>query len=455
MRKNVEEQLELISRGVHEIFPLDELKAKLARSISTGKPLRVKLGVDPSTSDLHLGHTVVLRKLRHFQELGHKAVLIIGDGTGLVGDPSGRDSTRPQLTPDQIDQNARTYIEQASCVLEVSDPLQFEMRRNGDWFRKMDFFEVVRLASRMTVARLLERDDFSKRFGDQTPIYLHELLYPAMQGWDSVVVEADIELGGTDQKYNLLVGRDFQRAQGQEPQVCLTMPLLVGTDGTQKMSKSYGNHIGITEPAKTMFDKTLSIPDSLMRDYFILLTDVPTSEIDEMLRDDSDVIIKNVSFPDHIESTLNLRNNSLHGVLAAKVKLAYIILAKFNSPKVAGVFLGLYLMERERKAENTKAINKAMAIAKKEALASLDADAVQKVVISSSDLKDGKVWIVKLVRATGFVKSNSEARRKITEGAVTVNDKRITDPDAEVCVQKGDIVKLGKKRLAVVTLREG
>ncbi len=411
MEKDLEKQLKLISRGAEEIFPEKELRENVARAIETNTPLRVKLGVDPSTRDLHMGHTVVLRKLRQFQDLGHKAVLIIGDGTGLVGDPSGRDSTRPQLTPEAIDENARTYIEQAAKVLDINDPELFEMRRNGDWFRKMDFFEVISLASRMTVARLLERDDFSNRFSEKTPIYLHELIYPIMQGWDSVVVGADIELGGTDQKYNLLVGRDFQRQEGQRQQVCLTMPLLVGTDGVQKMSKSYGNYIGIDEPPKTMFDKIVSIPDTLMQHYFILLTDFPTDEIANLIDP--------------------LKNEPLH---VKRKYLAYNIVSRYYSRDIA---------------EDVLHRHYGAAI-----LNSPTGDRIaQEAVIYKSDLKDGKVWIVKLISATGFVKSNSEARRKITEGAVTVNSKKITNPDEEVSVQEGDIVKLGKKRLAVVSIR--
>jgi tyrosyl-tRNA synthetase len=361
MEKDADKHFELISRGAEEIIPVDELKVKIQRSIETGKPLRAKLGVDPSTRDLHLGHTVVLRKLRQFQDLGHKAVLIIGDGTGLVGDPSGRDSTRPQLTPEDIDENARTYIEQAARVLIVDDPKKFEMRRNGDWFRKMDFFEVVNLASRMTVARLLERDDFNKRFKDGTPIYLHEMLYPIMQGWDSVVVEADVELGGTDQKYNLLVGRDFQRAEGQEPQVCLTMPLLVGTDGTRKMSKSYDNYIGITEPAKTMFDKSLSIPDSLSKDYFTLLTSIKLNDVDTIIAADP---------------------------REAKLRLALEIVKQYHGDEAAKKIETAYHSGSAAPDELT-----------------------QKADINPSDLKDGKAWVVKLVTAAEFAGSNSEARK--------------------------------------------
>ncbi len=402
MTESVEKQLELISRGADEILPLEELKEKLKNSLDSGHPLRVKLGVDPSTKDLHLGHTVVLRKLRQFQDLGHKAVLIIGDGTGLVGDPSGRDATRPQLTPAEIDANARTYIEQAAKILEIGDAGKFEMRRNGDWFREMDFFEVINLASKMTVARLLERDDFSKRFGDQTPIYLHEMLYPIMQGWDSVVVKADIELGGTDQKYNLLVGRDFQKDEGQEPQVCLTMPLLVGTDGVQKMSKSYGNYVGISEPPKTMFDKTLSVPDALARDYFTLLTTRPLEEIDALLADNP---------------------------LEAKLQLALDIVEQYHGRDAA---------------DRLKAAYKSGSTA--------PGELAHKIRLSPSDMKDGRVWLVRLLTDAKFAASNSEARKLISAGAVSVDGVRVTDPDTDVEVREGLLLQVGKKRMAAVTL---
>jgi tyrosyl-tRNA synthetase len=404
MTDSIEKQLELIARGADEIFPLDELKEKLSRSLDSGRPMRVKLGVDPSTKDLHLGHTVVLRKLRQFQDLGHKAVLIIGDGTGLVGDPSGRDATRPQLTPGEIDQNAQTYIEQAGTILDVKNPDKFEMRRNGDWFREMDFFQVVNLASRMTVARLLERDDFNKRFGNQTPIYLHEMLYPIMQGWDSVVVEADIELGGTDQKYNLLVGRDFQRAEGQKPQICLTLPLLVGTDGVQKMSKSYHNYIGITEAPKAMFDKTLSIPDSLSKEYYTLLTARPLDEVDKLIAADP---------------------------LEAKLQLALDIIEQYHDRDAADMLKAAYLAGKNAPDE-----------------------LMQKVKVSHNDIKEGKIWLVKLLTTAKFAASNSEARKLISASAVSVDGTKITDPDTDIEVREGQLLQVGKKRIAAITIIE-
>src|SRR4051812_33625862 len=254
----VEEQLKVITRGAAQIERLDELRKKLERSVATGKPLRIKLGIDPTGFDVHLGHTVVLRKLRQFQELGHKAVLIIGTATAAVGDPSGRDASRQGLTTEQIEKNAQTYLTQIAKVIQID---QVEVRPNGDWFSKFGFADMLRLLGQTTMQRMLERDDFTKRKDAGTPIYLHECLYPLMQGWDSVEIRADVELGGTEQLYNLMVGRDLQRGAGQEPQICLTSPILRGTDGCKKMGKSLGNYIGVGESAKEMFEKAMSIPD--------------------------------------------------------------------------------------------------------------------------------------------------------------------------------------------------
>src|SRR5271168_1146327 len=250
----VEEQLALISRGAEQIVPLDELQKKLQRSLESGKPLRVKYGIDPTGIDVHLGHTVPLRKLRLFQELGHQAVLIIGNYTALVGDPSGRDQTRARLTQEQVEINATDYLTQVSKVIDIS---RTEVTRNGDWFQKFAFLDVLALLGKITVQRMLERDDFTKRLKAGTPIYLHECLYPLMQGQDSAEIRADVELGGTEQLYNLMVGRDLQRTSGQEPQICFTMPILRGLDGVKKMGKSLGNYIGVGESAKEQFGKTM------------------------------------------------------------------------------------------------------------------------------------------------------------------------------------------------------
>lgn len=271
----VDEQLRVISNGVADLVPESDMKRKLAE----GRPLRIKLGVDPTAPDLHLGHAVPLRKLRQFQDLGHTVVLIIGDFTALIGDPSGRNSTRPPLTPEAIDANAETYVEQAFRIL---DPDRTELVRNSSWLSKLDFADLLRLTSLFTVARVLERDDFSKRYQSQQSISLHEFLYPVAQAYDSVAVRSDVEIGGTDQLFNLLAGRELMEKQGMEPQVALTLPLLEGTDGTQKMSKSYGNYVGLTDEPDAMFGKIMSIPDALMVKYFRLCTTLPASEVDSI-----------------------------------------------------------------------------------------------------------------------------------------------------------------------------
>jgi tyrosyl-tRNA synthetase len=279
------ERLGRIRRGVEQLVPDGELEAKLARSAESGRPLRVKLGVDPSSSDLHLGHTLPLRKLRQFQDLGHLVVLIIGDFTATIGDPSGKSKTRPQLTLEQTRRFGETYLAQATRVLDP-DPTRLEIRHNSEWLEPLGFAELVRLASCTTVARMLERDDFTKRYAALTPISLHEFLYPLAQGYDSVAIRADVELGGTDQLFNLLVGRDVQRSYGLEPQVALTVPLLEGTDGVEKMSKSLGNAIGIAEPAETLFAKVMQVPDGLVAKYATLTTDLDVDGVAERLASD-------------------------------------------------------------------------------------------------------------------------------------------------------------------------
>jgi tyrosyl-tRNA synthetase len=274
-----------IFRGVDSLVPAGELESKLRRAEETGKPLRVKLGVDPSSSDLHLGHTVVLRKLRQFQDLGHLVVLIIGDFTATIGDPSGRSKTRPQLTLAETRRHGETYVEQAGRVLDL-DPSRLEIRHNSEWLERLGFADLVRLAATTTVARMLERDDFTKRYGEGTPISLHEFLYPIAQGYDSVAIRADVELGGTDQLFNLLVGRDLQRAFGMEPQVALTVPLLEGTDGVEKMSKSLGNGIGITDAPEAMFTKVMQVPDALLEKYATLTTDLEVGPVAERVAAD-------------------------------------------------------------------------------------------------------------------------------------------------------------------------
>ena len=275
----VYKQLELIKRGAEEIIPREELRGKLESSIKTNKPIIVKLGCDPSRPDLHIGHSVVLRKLRHFQDLGHQAVLVIGDFTAMIGDPSGRNKTRPQLSLKEAKENAKTYLNQSKVILDMN---KLKVKYNSEWLDNMNFSEVIKLASSTTVARMLERDDFTKRYDSEVPISLHEFLYPLAQAQDSVELVSDIELGGTDQKFNLLMGRNLQRDIGQDPQCILTMPILAGTDGVEKMSKSYGNDIGISDTANDMYGKTLSIPDESMLSWYTLAADADETVIENV-----------------------------------------------------------------------------------------------------------------------------------------------------------------------------
>ncbi|MCB9931925.1 MAG: tyrosine--tRNA ligase [Planctomycetes bacterium] len=278
----VDQQLADLLRGAEDVISEPELRKRLEKSAQSGKPLRVKLGIDPSSPDIHLGHTVVLRRLRAFQDHGHQAVLIIGDYTAMVGDPSGRNKTRPQLSIEQVEHNALTYIAQAAKVLDME---RTEVVRNGEWFHTMEFLDVLKLSARSTVSQMLERDDFNKRFDAEQPISLHEFLYPLMQGWDSVMLKADVELGGTDQLFNLLMGRRLQEQEGMQPQVCITSPIIPGLDGEQKMSKSLGNAIGVKDEPADMFGKVMSIPDRLMRPWYTLLTREPLAQIDALLDD--------------------------------------------------------------------------------------------------------------------------------------------------------------------------
>jgi tyrosyl-tRNA synthetase len=396
----VEEQLAVIRRGTERIEPEEELKQKLKRSVETGKPLRVKLGIDPTGADVHLGHTVVLRKLRQFQDLGHTVVLIIGTATARVGDPSGRDETRKALTPESIEENARNYLQQIGRVIDVP---RAEVVRNGDWFDRFDFGAMLRLLGSITMQRMLERDDFTKRLQAGTPIYLHECLYPLMQGHDSVEVRADVELGGTEQLFNLMVGRNLQRAAGQEPQVALTMPILVGLDGEKKMGKSLNNYIGIGEPAKEQFGKAMSIPDRLMRDWFTLLTDRPADEIVRLL----------AGHP-----------------MEAKKTLAGDVVRWFHGPDAAAA---------------------ARADWEKQFSGRQDPDQMDEVAIPAGELQAGQVPVQKLIVLAGLAKSNSEARKKVEEGAFNYGpDKtKVTDWKATVPVTDGLVLRLGRRIVRV------
>ena len=407
MPAELDRQLATIRRGVVPggIVTEDELRAKLDRSLAQRKPLRVKLGVDPTAPDIHLGHTVVLRKLRQFQDLGHTAILIIGDYTAMVGDPSGRSKTRPQLTYDQVEANAATYVAQVAHILR---PDRLQIVRNGDWFRPLTFLDVLRLAGKVTIARLLERDDFARRYAKGEPISLHECLYCLMQAQDSVEVRADVELGGTDQTFNLLVGRDFQRDAGQEPQICITTPILPGLDGVEKMSKSLGNHIGITAPPADMFGKLMSIPDKLMRDYYTLLTSIPLPEVETLLAG-------------HPRD--------------AKSRLAKEIVAFYHSSADA-----------EAAAQEFDRIFRDHALP----------DDIPDLPVPPALLDDpAGVWIVKLLADTALASSGGDARRLIAQGGVTLDGTRITDVDAHLKLNGGEILRVGKRRFARLVLPSG
>lgn len=403
----VDEQLALIRRGVEQIEPEAELRQKLERSVKTGKPLRVKYGIDPTGIDVHLGHTVPLRKLRLFQELGHQAVLIIGNYTALVGDPSGRDQTRARLTPEQVEANARDYLKQVSKVIDID---KTEVTHNGDWFSKFQFLDVLALTGKITVQRMLERDDFTKRRNTGTPIYLHECLYPLMQGHDSVEVRADVELGGSEQLFSLMVGRDLQRDAGQEPQVCLTLPILRGLDGTRRMGKSLGNYVGVGESAYEQFAKTMSIPDALMREWFELLTDRPAAEIER------------------------LTNATTTHPRQAKEQLGKDIVAFYHGQQAAEDAAGEWQKRFTERKDPTE---------------------IEEKVIAASELTDGKIWICKLLVLAGLAKSNNEARRAVQGGGVTLGPERekVTDDKAQVAVADGLIVRVGNRR--VVRVRVG
>jgi len=385
----VEEQLTYLKKGAAEIIREADLRAKLEKSRATGKPLRVKLGMDPTAPDLHLGHTVVLRKLKHFQDLGHTAIFLIGDFTGMIGDPTGRSATRPPLSRKQIEQNAETYKAQ---VFKILDPEKTVVDFNRRWFGPMSSDDFVRLAAKYTVSQLLEREDFHKRFQEEKPISVHELLYPLVQGYDSVALEADVELGGTDQKFNLLVGRELQRAYGQESQVVLTTPILEGLDGVQKMSKSLGNAIGIHEPPLEMYGKVMSISDEMMWRYYELLTDVQVAEIEGL---------KQLQHP-----------------MDSKKELAWRIVKDFHSTEAANAAMGDWTKQFQFRQTPT---------------------AIEQVHVNYEDIASGwsagheipegvPVRVDKLVHKAGLAASVTEASKKIAAGSVKINDVPIKDP---------------------------
>ncbi|MHB1459910.1 MAG: tyrosine--tRNA ligase [Armatimonadota bacterium] len=403
----VEQQLATLMRGVAHFIPEEELKIKLDKSISTGKPLRVKLGLDPTAPDIHLGFAVVLRKLRQFQDYGHTACLVIGDFTAMIGDPTGKSKTRPQLSREQVLEHAKTYQNQ---LFRILDQAKTEITFNGDWLGKMDFASVIQLASRTTVARILERDDFTKRLEENRPLGLHEILYPLCQGYDSVAIHSDIEMGGTDQMFNNLVGRDLQREYGQEPQSVLAMPLLVGLDGTEKMSKSLGNYIGIDEEPQQQYGKVMSIPDHAIGMYYELCTDVPMDEVAVMLAAMAD-------------GSLN--------PMVAKRRLGREIVSIYHGKEAGDA----------AEAEFTRIFSK------KE----IPQD-MPEMCIPADIIADGKVWLPKLLHGLGLVKSNGEARRMIQQGGVSINDQKMTDEKAEldVAALTGAVIRVGKLRFTRV-----
>ncbi len=397
--EEVDRQLALLSRGAVQIISEEELTKKLRRSVATGKPLRVKLGVDPTAHDLHLGFTLPLSKLQLFSELGHQPVLIIGDATAMVGDPTGKNAARPKLDHDTVRDYAKSYLDQAGRVLDMD---RVEVRWNSEWLTRLGFQELITLMSRSTVARMLERDDFSKRHREGVPIYIHEFLYPLLQGHDSVVVEADVELGGQDQLFNLLVGRDLQVQAGQEPQVCMMGPLLVGLDGKRKMSKSYGNTIGVNDVANEMFGKVMSLGDETMPTWFELLTSVSEEEMKSLFDGDT--------HPREL-----------------KDRLAREIVTRFHGEDAA----------RAASEEFTRVF------ARKE----LPSEIPEAVVPEEAMGEEG-IRLTRLLTVLGLAPSNKEARRLIEQGGVRIDDEVIRDPAAGIRPRGGEVLRVGKKRFA-------
>jgi len=397
---SINEQMDLIRRGAEEIIPEEELVRKLERSRSEGSPLIIKLGCDPSRPDLHIGHGVVLRKLRHFQDLGHTAVLVIGDFTAMIGDPSGRNKTRPQLTLKEARSNAESYVEQAKVVLDMKT---VKTKYNSDWLSKMNFNDVVKLASSYTVSRMLERDDFTKRFKSEIPISIHEFLYPLAQAQDSVELNSDVELGGTDQKFNLLVGRDLQKQNGQEPQCIITTPLLEGTDGVEKMSKSYGNHIGLQESPEDMYGKTLSISDDMILKWLVLAADEGSDAIEYAKKQLDDVKVNPMEI---------------------KRELARKVVSLYHSDALA---------KKAEKHFNEVVVGKGIP------------DDIPSYHLLEEDL------IVNIIFDSGLLSSKGEARRMIKQGAVKLNDEKVNDIQANLKPGGDHILKVGKRRFLKVS----
>ena len=411
---SVEEQLDLITKGAAEIVPLEALKERIAKSITTGKPMRIKAGFDPTAPDLHLGHTVLLRKLKHFQTLGHTVIFLIGDSTALIGDPTGRNVTRKPLTPEQIAANAETYKEQ---VFKILDPVKTEVRYNSEWLNKLSYYDMVKLMAQFTVSQMLEREDFHKRFNEEQPIALHELIYPIAQGYESVALECDAELGGTDQKFNLMRGRDLQKHYGQQQQIVLMMPIIEGLDGVQKMSKSLNNAIGVHEPAGEMYGKLMSVSDALMWRYWTLLTDLRGSEIAQMQAD--------------------VAGNVLHP-MQAKKNLAWTITKGFHSQEDADTAAESWakLFQQRGVSENVPVVKVSRS---------------SEGLIGIADRHEGtELRMPKLLQLAGLASSTGEATRKLAENAVSVNGDKFSEKLVQEAVL-GDspTLRLGKKSVRV------
>jgi len=403
MTGSVAEQVAALKRGTVEIFSEQELAERLAAAAAASRPLRVKLGMDPTAPDIHLGHTVVLRKLRQFQDLGHTAVLIIGDYTARIGDPTGQNTTRPMLSGEQIEANAKTYFEQAGKILDMAED-KLEIRYNSEWLAGLKLADVIKLTASMTVARMLERDTFELRYKKGDPIGVHEFLYPLMQGYDSVMIRSDVELGGTDQTFNNLVGRDLQRSDGQPPQIVMTMPILVGLDGKEKMSKSKGNYIGVTDPPDQMFGKTMSIPDALMENYFTLLTDLPAEEI-AVLTDPAQTHPKQ-----------------------AKVRLGKMIVGQFYGAGAAEAAAAQF--------EKVFAQNRLP-------------DEMPQVTVEAVP-----ITVAKLLVRCGLLNTGGEAKRMIQQGGVRIDGERVEDPNRSITPRDGMVVQVGKRKFAQLVVRE-
>lgn len=396
----VEEQLRVIERGTVDLIERKELEERLTLSRKEGRPLRVKLGIDPSSPDIHLGHTVVLRKLRDFQRLGHQVIVLWGTATAMLGDPTGKDKTRPTLTRDDVERNKQTYLEQIGRVLDIE---KVEQRENGEWFDPMSFLDCVQLCGSFTVARILERDSFSKRFKAGEPISIHEMIYPLMQGHDSVELKADVELGGTDQLFNLMRGRDLQGRAGQKPQICITTPILTGLDGEQKMSKSLGNYVGVSDSRRDMFGKAMSVPDHRMEEWFTMVTDLPVEQVKELL-----------SGPPR----------------AAKVALARAVVADYHGEAEAEAAVAEF--DRVFKSGGRP-------------------DDIPEVTLAAEDLVDGRILVGAALAKSGICKTNSEGRRLILGGGVKIDDQKVSDVKADLGAGTY-VLQSGKKKFAKVTI---